>query len=472
MTLAGTIFLSAVSVSFAEDDCPRTMERIGLNEEVTGRVTGITPIVQYCLKGQAGDQVTIDLERDSGSLDAFLEILSVNGDEVFMTNDDRSLSTTDAQIIFRLPETSAYVINATRFDREDGITQGTYTLTTMSDADDESEFDSDDHETTRPEGCPLFYEFIEYGDTIEDVVNDENVSYSFCFAGMRGDVVVIDALGDDTELDTILILKDLRLNEVLIENDDVRLGNRNSQIVYTLPDSGAYLITVSRYNFDSGTTEGNFTLTLELDDDTLGDLLTQDAPRYDCYRPLMQRLNATQWLEETTDYDFRLNFGCEGLVAVSILGEIFTTPYEFIDGDLQVTLDDQLYAVDSRIDNRLTLTAEAGETFVFTDVGDCSTSVLDDLMEGVWFLEENSPYFRLDFMCNDVVLMTLESITEAYTYDYNRASKVLTIGMHEPLIWTDVFISRGSLMSVETDEDSIIFTNIFVEIEDIDEADI
>ena len=475
MMLTCTVLLSTVSLSFAQDDCPRTIERIGLNEDVTGRITGISPIVQYCFEGRSGDQITIDLERDSGSLDAFLEVTDVSGDEIFITNDDRSLSTTDAQIIFTLPETSAYVINATRFDRERGTTQGTYTLTTSSDGNNESNSGSDDNETTRSGGCPVLYESIEYGDTVEDVIDDDDFSYFFCFTGAEGDEVVIDAVADDSEVDTLLILTDLRIEDVLAENDDVRLGNRDSRIVYTLPETGAFLITVARYNFEEGTTEGNFILTLKLNDGTLSpdDLLSiQDAPPYECNRPLIQRLSSTQWLEGNTSFDFRLNFGCEGLVAVSFLGEIFTTAYEFADDALHVTLDGKMYTVDSSVDEQLTLTHDGSEPFVFSDVGDCSHSLQQDLVEGVWFLEENSSYFRLDFMCNDVVLITLDSVTEAYTYDFNTASEVLTIGMIEPLIWTDVFILPGSFMSVETEDDPFIFTNVLVEIEDVDEADI
>lgn len=475
ITLTYTVLLGSASMSFAQDDCPRTIERIGTNDELTGRITGISPVVQYCFEGQAGDQVTIDLKRDSGSLDAFLEIRDINGDEVFMTNDDRSLSTTDAQIMFTLPETSAYVIHATRFDREDGTTQGTFTLTTSTNAGDVSP--SSDDKQTRPDGCPVLYESIVYGDTVKDVIDDDRYSYFFCFAGTEGDEVVIDAIGDDSELDTILILSDLRLEEVFAENDDVRLGNRDSRIVYTLPETGAYLIRLSRYNFGEGTTEGDFTLTLKLNDGTLPAddlLLTENAPPYDCNRPLMLELSSTQWLEEDAGYDFRLNFGCEGLVAISILGEIFTTPYVFDNNDLQVTLDDQLYTVTRSDNNQLTLTAEEGKSFVFNDVGDCSDSLIEDLVEGVWFLEENTTYFRLDFMCNDVVLITLDSETEAYQYDFDTASEVLTIGMIEPLIWTDVFILPGSFMSVEDseDDDAFVFTNILVEIEDVDEADI
>lgn len=471
--MVSIVFLGTVSVTFAQEDCSLLMKKIRISETVTGRISGNTPVVQYCFEGNSGEQVIIDLVRDTGSLDAFLEVTNVSGDEIFITNDDRSLSTTDAQIIFVLPETSAYMINATRFDREDGTTQGTFELTMMSSL--ASEADSDEDEPERPDGCPILYDTIGYGESFEDVIDDDNLFYYFCFIGEKGDEVVIDAIADGTELDTILILSDLRFEDVLSENDDVRLGKRDSRIVYVLPESGAYLITLSRYDFEDGTTEGDFTLTVQLNDGTLSeaDLFGIQEPNpYECNRPLIQQLNATQWLEENEEYSFRLNFGCEGLAVVSILGGSFTTPYSFIDDDLQLTLDNQDYSVDYQSDGTLKLTSQANQEFVFHDVGDCSNSLQQDLIEGIWFLDENTTFFRLDFMCNDIVIFTLDAITDVYSYEFNTNTEVLTINTDEPFVWTEVFILPGSFMSVETEEDPFVFTNILVEIEEADQADI
>ena len=471
---ASMILLGDVAVTFAQDSCPLNMTKLSVGESVIGRIGENTPVVLYCFEGRTGEQVTVDLSRDSGSLDPLLEITNIDGDHIFAMNDDRSLSSTDSQIVFIVPDTSAYVIHATRLEREEGSTQGTYELTMTSNLDQGNDPLADKDDTARPKGCPILYDSIRYGETIKDVIDDENFSYYFCFSGERGDEVVIDAIGDDTELDTVLLLTDLRFEDVLAENDDIRLGNRDSRIVYILPDSGAYLITVARYNFENGTTEGNFTLTLTLNDGTIPDADFADgqAPQpYECNRPLIQQLNATQWLEKNSDYSFRLNFGCEGLAVVSVLGGIFTTPYSYVDGNLQVVLDNHRYRVALETDGILTLTGEANE-FVFNDDGDCSDSIVEDLIEGVWFLDENTTFFRLDFMCNDVVLITVDSLTEVHSYHLNTDTDVLTIGTDEPFVWTDVFILPGSFMSVETEEDPIIFTNILVEIEDVDEADI
>ena len=466
------IFVESVPEVVGQGACPFQMEKIENGETVTGRISENTPSSQICFEGQAGDIVTIELSRTSGSLDAFLQLFDLDQEEILARNDDRSLSTTDAQIVFELPETSAYVINATRFDQEDGTTQGTFELTLSLSSD--SVLDTD--REVRADGCPVLYDTIQYGDTFEGTIDDDDLYYNFCFVGEEGDEVIINAVANDADLDTVLFLTDLRFEDTLAENDDLRLGSRDSRITYILPESGGYLITVSRYDFDEGTTEGDFTLSIELNDGTFSseDFANDDfVPHpYECNRPLIKQLNATQWLEQNVGYNFRLNFGCEGLVAVSILGEMFTSSYEFVRGELQVTLDNQSYSVELQTDGTLKLTSGTNQEFVFSDVGDCSNQTVQELIEGVWFIDENTTLFRLDFMCNDVLILTLDGDSAAYGYELNPNTDTLSINFDEPLIWTDLFILPGSFMSAEDEDDSLIFTNVLVEIEDADEADI
>lgn len=461
-----------VPIAVAQASCPFVMDEISDGDTLSGRISESSPVHQFCFEGVAGDEITIDLSRVSGSLDAFLELTDVDGNEVFATNDDRSLSTTDSQIVFKLPETMAYVINATRFDREDGSTQGTFELTLKSGNLSQTNASED----TRPDGCPVLYDSIRYGEIVEGTLDNETSLFAFCFVGDGGDEVVIDAEASSGDLDTLLLLTDLQLDEVFAENDDVRLGDRNSRIVYTLPESGSYLITITRYNLDEGDTEGDFTLSLKLNDGTLSDdelFIGVNAPnRYECNRPLMKQLNKTQWQEDNTDYDFRLNFGCEGLVAVSILGEQFVVPYAFVNNELEITLNNEDYTVNLATSGQLHLNNSKGQTFTFNDVGECSTSAERDLLDGVWFLDENTTLFRLDFMCNGVAILTLEDVPLAYDYDFNTSTDQLTIQSEDQIVWTDVFILPGSFMSVETEEEPFIFTNILVEIEGTDEADI
>ena len=466
----GVLILGIVLINtmplLAQSGCPSGTEKLGVGDSIDGQIDDGQAIIQACFEGNEGDVVTISLSRTSGDLDTYLQLTDSSGDEVYATNDDCSLSSTDSEIVFELPDDGAYVINASRFNQEDGRTEGRFTLTVTSGG-------ASTATSERPEGCPILYDVINYGETIEGEIDDRDYSWFYCFSGSAGDEVVIDAMATSGDLDTLLVLTDLRFDEVFAENDDREIGNRDSRIVFILPESGAYLITMTRYNLDDGDTEGDFELIVQVNDGTFTDeeLYTIREPNpYECNRPLLQDLNSTQWLEENERYNFRLNFGCEGLAVVSIFGEVFDAPYAFDRGQLQLEFNNQTYAIELGR-NGLTLTSDDTE-FVFTDVGDCSDELEQDLIEGVWFLGQNDTFFRLDFLCGGALLLTLESDTEAYTYDLDTRQETLFINGFNDEAWTDVFILPGSQMSVETVDDPFIFTNVLTEIEDTDEADI
>jgi len=97
-----------------------------------GTITNQQPYQAYSFQGQANDQVTIDMNADSGSLDTFLFLLDSTGN-VIASNDDRAKGNTDAEITNALlPSAGAYTIVATRYAKRIGGTEGNYTLTLTS----------------------------------------------------------------------------------------------------------------------------------------------------------------------------------------------------------------------------------------------------------------------------------------------------------------------------------------------------
>jgi|GEM_PF-2264336 len=477
LSLVGLFIVSTIypSTALAQGTCPAGASQLVYGNTVEGQIDDSQAVVRYCFEGAEGDVVTIQLNKTSGMLDTYLTLTDASSSDVLVTNDDRSLSSTDSEIVYELEADGIYLIDASRFNQENGSTDGEFSLTLTTDSDTNTELDADT-ESERPEGCPALYDVISYGETIEGEIDNDDYSYFYCFNGTAGDEVVINAVKTSGGLDTLLILTDLVFDEVYAENDDREIGVRDSRVVLVLPETGSYLITITRYNLGDGTSEGEFELTLQVNDGTFSEdeLYTVRNPEpYECTRPLIQQLNATQWLEETVNYDFRLNFGCEGLVAISVLGGNFVAPYSFDDDDnLQVTMNEQNYLVELATDEELTLTGEDGTEFVFTDVGECANSLEEDLNEGVWFLGQNDTFFRLDFMCGGVVIITLESDIAAYTYEVDSGADTLFIGGAEAILWTDVFVLPGVQMSVETDDEPLIFTNILTEIDDGSDADI
>lgn len=110
---------------------------ISFNLPVTGAITSDNPFDVYTFAGQAGQQVTITMQRSAGTtLDTNLYLLSEAGIQL-ANNDDAPAGTvigvdersTDSLISFNLTTDGNYFIVATRFGLQFGGTTGTYQLT-------------------------------------------------------------------------------------------------------------------------------------------------------------------------------------------------------------------------------------------------------------------------------------------------------------------------------------------------------
>ncbi|MCD4685386.1 MAG: PPC domain-containing protein, partial [Anaerolineae bacterium] len=99
-----------------------------------------------------------------------------------------------------------------------------------------------------------------YGDIVTGSVTAKEYYEIWAFDGQQGDQVAILMEGDGN-LDAYLGLIDFATEEVVIEDDD-SAGNSNALIEITLPATSTYLIIATRYNFDIGTSTGQYTLAL------------------------------------------------------------------------------------------------------------------------------------------------------------------------------------------------------------------
>ncbi|NLF79433.1 MAG: hypothetical protein GX573_27385 [Chloroflexi bacterium] len=101
---------------------------------------------------------------------------------------------------------------------------------------------------------------INYGDIVYGTLNNVNYFEIWQFNGQQGDRIRITMTGDGV-LDPYLGLIEATSEQVLVEDDDSG-GNSNALIETTLPSSGQFLIIATRYNFDTGTSQGNYSLEL------------------------------------------------------------------------------------------------------------------------------------------------------------------------------------------------------------------
>jgi hypothetical protein len=101
---------------------------------------------------------------------------------------------------------------------------------------------------------------IAYGESVTGQITNKTYFELWQFQGARGDRVQIGMTGDG-QLDPYLGLIDSATEEVLVEDDDTG-GNGNAYIETTLTADGVFIIVATRYDFDAGTTQGQYQLTL------------------------------------------------------------------------------------------------------------------------------------------------------------------------------------------------------------------
>lgn len=204
----------------------------------------------YRFDAQADDIITVRMSRgSSGILDSFLVL--TNTGLVELTSDDDSGEGQNAMIEqFRIPATGTHYIIATRFDREDGTTSGSYRLELQSLG---NAFDDVPEESER----------ISYGTTVTGRIDDTTPERLYAFWGVEGDTITVSMNRGDGNLDPVVSILNTDQNPVV--SDDDGGGGQNARIAeYTIPVTGTYYVRASRFSSETGpsNTEGSFILVL------------------------------------------------------------------------------------------------------------------------------------------------------------------------------------------------------------------
>lgn len=106
---------------------------LAYGDTVTGEITEAGPCLYYWFEGQAGDAITLDMQRTSGSLDGQLWLYLRDGDgttaDPVAFNDDRPGGGLNPLIETTLPATGWYMVGACRLQHANmRVTVGTFTL--------------------------------------------------------------------------------------------------------------------------------------------------------------------------------------------------------------------------------------------------------------------------------------------------------------------------------------------------------
>ncbi len=128
-TTVGAYQLQLDVVGSASQGAPTDVPRIEIDSTVSGEISDDAPQQVYAFVGQAGDVLSIAMDRVDGNLDPRLAIL--NAQQNPLTSDDDSGGEQNARISFTVPATGLYYIVATRYGGTNGNpnTAGTYLLT-------------------------------------------------------------------------------------------------------------------------------------------------------------------------------------------------------------------------------------------------------------------------------------------------------------------------------------------------------
>jgi hypothetical protein len=213
-------------------------------------ITASVPIVPYQFVAFSGNEVTITMRRTGGDLDTFLGLLDVDGNVVARDESaDPEISTIES---FPIPDDGCYFVYASREGVNDGTTEGTFTIiaTGIPQGD----------ETPQPPRDMVFGGDVEDGETVSETISSTDWQVVYRFQG-DGETYRVTATRLNGDLRPSLTLLDADYNEL----DSVSAnfaGNASNPLVFDTVDGDYYFIVVQREGGESGTTSGDFTLTL------------------------------------------------------------------------------------------------------------------------------------------------------------------------------------------------------------------
>ena len=217
------------------------LPQIGMGESVEGELDNAKYMDVYVFLGSQGEMITVDMESgnpdNANGLDPLVVLLDDGRIPLAEHDDIVEGENRDSHLVFTLPRTAYYAIVATRFDQAEGTSEGPYTLTLSN--------GNAPVETAEPELLepPVEATLL---DTLATIPLEPNAPVQatldsivalYSFSGDEGSLVDLAATTDEG-LDSILILADSDLNEVLSSGTGALTG-------VSLPDSGAYLVILA-----------------------------------------------------------------------------------------------------------------------------------------------------------------------------------------------------------------------------------
>ena len=328
------------------------VERVGVSsssgsalrygDTVINEINDRNPQIYYSFRARRGDIVNVKMQRISGDLDTYLQVVNQSALVISDNDDVPGSGSLDAEIgNLVIEQDGAYVIIATRFGQAAGNSSGAFFLT-LEEAADSGMGNTLATALEALEDLP-----------VEGELTDERFARYYRFDARANDMVTVrmERLGGG--LDSLLAIVDAAGTE-LTSNDDTE-GSQNSAIVdFLIPADGVYYIVATRYERAQGKTQGRYRLTFER-----GGNAFQDVPADMRFMPYGSTMTGN--IDDTTprvEYAFYGQAGDSVTAAMSRADGDLDPVVEILDSTLRVVAsnDDSDGSQNARID-RYTLPA-------------------------------------------------------------------------------------------------------------------
>lgn len=253
-----------------------TLERIGVISEqgstlllgvpVTDTISNAQPQVYYTFRANAGDLLTIEMQRISGTLDPYLQILDSERFLVASNDDNETGDGRNARVDnFLIENSGVYIVVASRYGDVSGNSVGNFILSVY-----EGQFSGLGNNTLAPE--ELLYNQPAIGE-----LDNEQFQRYYRFSARENEVVNISMVRSSGSLDAYLMLQDFN-GTILYENDDSGGGKNASIEGFRVPQDGQYVVVALRYGADTGDTSGSYRLQIDLKGTAFADV-NEGIPR-------------------------------------------------------------------------------------------------------------------------------------------------------------------------------------------------
>lgn len=208
---------------------------------IEGGITAARPLARYSFSADAGDIVSLRMEKTSGDLDPFLSLYGP--DDELIQQDDDSGGSRNAEINVTLPRAGAYTVESGRFQQDGAASTGTFRLalqiaglTSTNPTDPLSQVPKFD--LTPP---PTL---IAYQEPNGGSLADDAATAYFALGGRQGDLVRI--IMTTTSGDLTPRVDVLNAARVSIASSESQTRPVESVAYATLPETGWYLIEAGR----------------------------------------------------------------------------------------------------------------------------------------------------------------------------------------------------------------------------------